>query len=144
MSSLNFMFCWPLISIYACNEINLMHYSSPVYSVTIPLHRSGLLVAHHQEVTVYRIYATIGTCCAFCFELTRPADSQLKRTRSICCIYILLPPDDGKLGSPKYVELKWLNKLKINIASSWFITRLPWNRLTTQANRTGYHCWLPK
>jgi hypothetical protein len=66
---------------------------------------------------MYRIYATIGTCCTFCFELTRPADSQLKRTtRSICCIYTLLPPDDGQLASPKYVELQLLNKLKINIA----------------------------
>jgi hypothetical protein len=30
-----------------------MHYLSSVYSVTTPLHVSGLLVAHHQEVTVY-------------------------------------------------------------------------------------------
>jgi hypothetical protein len=30
-----------------------MHHLSSVYSVTIPLHVSGLLVAHHQEVTVY-------------------------------------------------------------------------------------------
>jgi hypothetical protein len=30
-----------------------MHYLSSVYSVTIPLHVSGLLVAHHQEVTMY-------------------------------------------------------------------------------------------
>jgi hypothetical protein len=30
-----------------------MHYLSQVYSVTIPLHVSGLLVAHHQEVTMY-------------------------------------------------------------------------------------------
>jgi hypothetical protein len=36
-----------------CNETNLMHYLSPVYSVTIHLHVSGSLVAHHQEVTMY-------------------------------------------------------------------------------------------
>jgi hypothetical protein len=30
-----------------------MHYLSSVYSVTIPLQVSGLLVAHHQEVTMY-------------------------------------------------------------------------------------------
>jgi hypothetical protein len=47
------MFCWPCISIYACNETNLMHYLSSDYSVTMPLHVSGLLVAHHQEVTMY-------------------------------------------------------------------------------------------
>jgi hypothetical protein len=41
------------ISIYACNETNLMHYLSSVYSVTTPLHVSSLLVANHQEVTMY-------------------------------------------------------------------------------------------
>jgi hypothetical protein len=30
-----------------------MHYVPSVYSVTIPLHVSGLVVAHHQEVTMY-------------------------------------------------------------------------------------------
>jgi hypothetical protein len=48
------MSCWPYsISIYACNQTNLMHCLSSVYSVTIPLHVSGLLVANHQEVTMY-------------------------------------------------------------------------------------------
>jgi hypothetical protein len=37
----------------ACNETNLMHYLSSVYSVTIPLHVSGLLVVHHQEIAMY-------------------------------------------------------------------------------------------
>jgi hypothetical protein len=30
-----------------------MHYLSSVHSISIPLHVSGLLVAHHQEVTMY-------------------------------------------------------------------------------------------
>jgi hypothetical protein len=47
------MFCLPRILLCACNETNLMHYLSSAYSVTIPLHVSGLLVAHHQEVTMY-------------------------------------------------------------------------------------------
>jgi hypothetical protein len=34
-----------------CNETNVMHYLSSVYSVSITLHVSGLLVYHHQEVT---------------------------------------------------------------------------------------------
>jgi hypothetical protein len=38
---------------YACNETNLMHYISSVYSVTIPLRVSGLLVAYYQEVAMY-------------------------------------------------------------------------------------------
>jgi hypothetical protein len=37
---------------------------------------------------------------------TRPADSQLKRTtRTNCCVYTLLPPDDGHLASPKHVDV---------------------------------------
>jgi hypothetical protein len=39
--------------ICACNETKRMHYLSSIYSVTIPLHVWGLLVAHHQEVTMY-------------------------------------------------------------------------------------------
>jgi hypothetical protein len=30
-----------------------MHCVASVYSITIPLHVSGLLVTHHQEVTMY-------------------------------------------------------------------------------------------
>jgi hypothetical protein len=31
---------------------------------------------------------------------------KLKRkTRNICCICTLLPPDDGQLASPKHVEV---------------------------------------
>jgi hypothetical protein len=48
-----FMFCWPCSSIYACNETKLMHYLTSVYSITINLHVSDLLVAHRQEITVY-------------------------------------------------------------------------------------------
>jgi hypothetical protein len=47
-----------------CNETNLMHCVSSVYSVTIPLHVSGLLSAHHLKVTMC-ICATIGTCQTF-------------------------------------------------------------------------------
>jgi hypothetical protein len=46
------LFCWLFISMYACNETSLTRYLSSVYSFTIPLHVSGLLIAHHQEVTM--------------------------------------------------------------------------------------------
>jgi hypothetical protein len=45
------------VQIYVCNETNPMHYLSSVYSVTVPLHVSGLLVAHHQELTMYICYS---------------------------------------------------------------------------------------
>jgi hypothetical protein len=54
-----------------------MHYLSSVYSVTILLHVSGLLVAHHQEVTMYIcnkwyvLYVSVD-----CQLDNRPADSQ--------------------------------------------------------------------
>jgi hypothetical protein len=71
----------------------MVHYLSSVYSVTTPLHVSALLVADHQEVTMY-----------ICNNW--PSDSQLKRTtRTNCCIYTLLPPDDGQLANPKHVEV---------------------------------------
>jgi hypothetical protein len=49
----NFLFCWPCISIYACNETNLTYCLSSVCWVILPLQVSGLLVAHHQDVTMY-------------------------------------------------------------------------------------------
>jgi hypothetical protein len=44
---------------------NLIHYVSSVYLVTITLHVSGLLVAHHHKVKIYTVYATDGTCVCF-------------------------------------------------------------------------------
>jgi len=44
------------------NETNVMQNLSTVYFVIQPQHVSDIFVAHHQEV--YRIYTTIGTCCA--------------------------------------------------------------------------------
>jgi cation transport ATPase len=101
---------------HACNETKLMHYLSSVYSVTIPLHVSGLLVVHHQEVTVYicnnwYVWYVLATVCWPGWNgtgsiPTRPADSQLQcTTRTNCCIYTLLHPDDGQLASPKHVEV---------------------------------------
>jgi hypothetical protein len=40
-------------TVCACNETNVTHYLSSVYWVTKPLHVSGFLVAHHQEVAMY-------------------------------------------------------------------------------------------
>jgi hypothetical protein len=47
------MFCWSCLSKCACNETNPMRYLSSLYWVTTPLHVSGLLVAHHQEIAMY-------------------------------------------------------------------------------------------
>jgi hypothetical protein len=49
--------------ITARNEINLMRYLSLVYSGTIPVHVSGFLVSHHQEVTM--CICKNGMCCMF-------------------------------------------------------------------------------
>jgi hypothetical protein len=68
-----------------------MHYLSLFYSVNISLHVSGLLVAHHQVVTMY--------ICDNWYVLYVLADSQLRRTSTSLHIYILLPPNDGGPGS---------------------------------------------
>jgi hypothetical protein len=77
-------------SVFACNATNLMHYSSPVYSIITPLHVSGLLVAHLQDMDGH----------------PGPPTIDLERTtRTNCHIYTLLPPEDGLLTSPKRVEV---------------------------------------
>jgi hypothetical protein len=103
---------------YACNEINLTHYLSSVYSVTIPLRFSDMLAAHHQEVVMY--------ICDKRYVLSAGlVENQFRRQstktyNTICRIYTLLPLDDGQLVSPKHVEVEWLNKLKIKSARIWF------------------------
>jgi hypothetical protein len=103
LTTLFLMFCWPCISIHVCNETNLMHYLSSVYWVTIPLHVLDLLLAHHQEVTLYIcdnqyvLYVIVDCRHAW-------MDSQLRcTTRTNCQMYTLIPPDDGQLTSPKHV-----------------------------------------
>jgi hypothetical protein len=83
---LNFMFCWPCVSIYACNETNSMHRLSSVYSVTIPLHVSGLLATHHQDVIMYicdnwYVFCVLVDCRRACMD----ADSGLRRTIRTNC-----------------------------------------------------------
>jgi len=60
-----YTFFWAILYTRA-KKTNLMHCLPSVYSVNQPLHVSGILVAHHQEV--HRIYTTIGTYC--CLWLT--------------------------------------------------------------------------
>jgi hypothetical protein len=93
--------------LYALNETNLMNYLSSVYSVTIPLHVSGWLVAHLKEVTMY--------ICDNWYVLYVLVDCRW----DWLSYHRLLPPDVGQLATPKHIEAQWLNKLKISSASSW-------------------------
>jgi hypothetical protein len=87
----------------ACNETNLTHYLSSVYLVTIPLHVSGLLVAHHQEVTMYVrhnwyvLYVLV--------DFRRAYRQSTNTYNTYCRICTVLPPDDGLLSNPKHVEV---------------------------------------
>jgi hypothetical protein len=60
-----------------------MHYLSSVYWITTPLHVSGLLVVHHQEVAMYIcdnwyvLYVLV--------DCRRPADSRLKINSASGC-----------------------------------------------------------
>jgi hypothetical protein len=65
------------------------HYLSLIFSVTIHRHVSGMLVAHHQEITYicdnwYELCVLVDCQRA---GSSGPADSQLKRTCTNCHIY---------------------------------------------------------
>jgi hypothetical protein len=53
----SFLYFVDRASRYVCNETNLMHYLSPAYSTTIPLHVHPII--RRQQC----IYATTGMCC---------------------------------------------------------------------------------
>jgi uncharacterized protein YjiS (DUF1127 family) len=42
-------------------------------------------------------------------------------TYTNCYIYTVVPPDDEQQASLKHVEVNYLNKLKVNSASCWFL-----------------------
>ena len=59
------------------------------------------------------------TCCVFYLTVcwpTWPTDN----TYQLLYIYSI-PPDNGPQICPKHVEVEWLNKLRINSTSSWFL-----------------------
>jgi hypothetical protein len=52
-----------LIFVFFAMKTNLVHNLSLIYCVTQPLHASGVIIAHHQEVfTVYVQQLTRVTC----------------------------------------------------------------------------------
>jgi hypothetical protein len=51
-------------NLFACDETNLMHYSSSVYWISTPLQGSGLPAAHHQEAAMCIMWQLV---CAVCF-----------------------------------------------------------------------------
>jgi hypothetical protein len=83
-----------------CNATNLRHCLPSVYSVTTSLHVSGLLVAHHQEVTMY-----IRDNWYVLYMLVDRQQATRRTARTNCHIYTLLPPDDGLLASLKHVDV---------------------------------------
>jgi hypothetical protein len=86
-----------------------MHYLSAVYSITIPVHVSGLLVAHHQEVTYicnnwYVLYVLIYCWLAWLLP-SRPADSKQDVQHVQIVTYIRCYLLSGELASPKHVQV---------------------------------------
>jgi hypothetical protein len=71
-------------ALHACNETELMHYLSSLYSVTIPLHVAGFLVTHHQEVKMY--------ICNHWYVLYVLVDCQLACLEWNCYIYGYVSP----------------------------------------------------
>jgi len=103
-------------------KAHLMHHLSSVYFVNQLLHVSGIFVAHHQEV--YYIYKTLARVVLFSWlSVGRLSNGQsTERNNKYQLLYIYsIPPDDGLRIFPKYVEVEWGNKLRINGASGWFL-----------------------
>jgi hypothetical protein len=51
-----------------------------------------------------------------------PTAIQHKRmTYTNCCIYSVVPPDDEQKACSKHLEVNYLNKLKVNSPSCWFL-----------------------
>ena len=63
-------------------------------------------------------------CSVDCLSVGRPvcrANRQTTKKHNTYQLYIYsMPPDDGLQTCPKYVEVDWRNKLRINCAPSWF------------------------
>jgi hypothetical protein len=65
------------------------------------------LLAYSWAIMILKNVDKVKVISSFLFKLVTswPADTQLKRTtRTNCCTYTLLPPDDGQLVIPKHVE----------------------------------------
>jgi hypothetical protein len=78
-----------------------------------------------QSVSVVRLVD-----CRLVWFHSREASWQSTKTYNtyqLSHVHTLLPPDDGQLPSQKHVEVQWLNKLKLNSASTCFhYTRFLW------------------
>ena len=74
------------------------------------------------------MYTINGTCCAFQLTVCWPAGRLANRQSTgkpdtYQLLYInSTPPDDGLQMCPKHVEFYLRNKLRINIASSSFLS----------------------
>ena len=107
-------------------KTNFMHYLSSVYFVNQTLHISGIFVAHHQEVYCIYIYIyTHNNWYVLCFsvDFCWPANRKSSEKHNMYQLLYIhsIPPEDGLQICPKYVEVYWRNKLRINSASSWFL-----------------------
>jgi hypothetical protein len=125
------VFCWPCISINPCNKNQLdalfipglfRQSTSTCFVHVCSSSSRGILYIYNNFVRVVLFsWLSVG----------RPTDSQLKNTtvnwkaqHVPIVVYIQYNPDDGLQICPKHVEVDWRNKLRINSASSWFLSSL--------------------
>jgi len=101
---LHSMFCWPFISIHPFN-VNQLY---TLFILSLFRQSTSTCFGHICSPSsggTLCIYTEVGTCWVF-YHL----------------LYIYsITPDDGLQTWPKHVEVHWRNKLRINIASSWFL-----------------------
>jgi len=108
-----FMFRWPCILIYPCNENQL-------YALFIPslLRQSTSTCSGHtcspSSGGILYMYNDWYVLCLL-------VKCLLAGLGWNCLLYVYgIPPDDGLQICPKHVEVDWRNKVRKNSASSWF------------------------
>jgi len=121
------MFYWPCISIYLCNKNQLdalfilslfSQSTSTCFRYICSPSSGGILYLYSKW---YVLCCTVDCLLAGLGWDANKQSTVQHNTYHLLCIYSI-PPDDGLQICPKHVEFNWRNKLRINSASSCFLS----------------------
>ena len=120
---LNFMFCWPCISIHLCNKNQL----DALFILSLFRQSTSTCFGHICSPLSGGILHIYNNWYMLCFQLTvcwlGRDGTQFHLDPSRLLYIYSIPPDEGLQICPKHVEVDWQNKLRISSASGWFSLR---------------------